>query len=309
MTNIGLFPGIDALEEQSQRLQALSIPEVEQHILDAQNALDEMGRSEIQLMKVMKGENRSDILFFKGLMLSSIAVQKAIHDVYVKQHGHFDLIMGVSLGDISRNAAAKIGSYPDFIKILLKFTDLFEKENLDGSTIQVKLPSNYQNHKDELCFEDYNLTISVMQNDRFFLVTGLNKDFPLWVEEIAEPMGIEIKMMYPFPLHCSLLQPVANGLRPDMDFALNFEDLTTPMYSSMNVGHITNRAELLDEVNLNICRSVYFTDSIRELLKAYHDINFISIGPAPTLLKFLEYMNLDENYTTTDFFQQLIVND
>ncbi len=309
MTNILIFPGTDALENYEIRKNIYQRDEIRAKILFTQKIIkDSPLYPNYNLEQVMLQDNEASPIWFKKLILCSLAAQVVIYDNYIKEGNKADFLLGISLGDIPRNVCTGVANFKEAVLTLCKFAQLVDQENA-GSSYFVRLPEPLFKIESSLKFKEYGIGISVKHNEQFFLIAGPNKNLEQWLTVIGKPLKIKSKFMYPFPLHCDLMIPVAKQLLDDITKACHFQHLKIPLYSCITSKIISNEKELIEETNLNIVKPILFTKTIETILNQFEKVNFINIGPAPTMLKFIKIMNIKENnYSLTDYYQSFISN-
>lgn len=307
-TNIVMFPGTDALEDGATRHAVWQFPHVRAKIAETKQILESIAPVKWDFETFMQGGDFETGEFFKHLVFASLATQVAIFEDYEKQGLPCDYLMGISLGDIARDVASGVGSFEVAVIALLQFVSLVENSNDDftniGSSYFVKIPKPLPQYRDTLKLEQYNLEVAVHQNERFFLLAGMNDDFLKWQDEIANDLGLKLRFMYPFALHCDLMAEVAAKLKPYIYEVIRFDKMKYPLFSSITQDVITTEAELKEEINLNIVKTVRIVDTVQTILKKFEHVNFINIGPAPTMITFIRLMGLEKkNYELNDYFK------
>ena len=302
MKTIALFPGTDAIEKAEIRKMAFQMKSVKAKVtLTEQIVFKHTGRS-LSLPDYMTQENERSLQGFQKLVLCSLATQVAIFDSYKKSGYKVDVVMGLSLGDIARSVVSNIVNYEDAVLLLYKFTELGATV-APGATMQVFLEKPIHEMEETLQLEASGLEISVLQNDHFFLIAGGMKEIKNWIGKIATPHQIKYKLMYPFPLHCKLMDPVSKALADDIDKACKADQTLYPIFSTVFAKELKEQEEILNDSKLNINSTLRFTDTIKSILDKYKKVKFVSIGPASTLLKFIEKMDLNvSNIEMEDWF-------
>ncbi len=302
MKTIALFPGTDAIENPKIRRMAYRIKTVQSKVLQAdQIVLKNTGKA-LDLSSYMVLENDHSLEGFQKLVICSLATQVAMFEQYKKSGKHVDMLMGLSLGDIARSVVSNLCTFEEAVLLLYKFTALSEKV-APGATMQIFIDKPLHEMEEVLQLEASDLEISVLQNDRFFLVAGGIQAIKKWMVKIAKPNRITCNLLYPFPLHSNLMNPVSKALAEDIDKVCRVDQKLYPIYSTVFAKEIKTKEEIISDSKLNINSTLYFNDSIKNIISKYKNVKFVNIGPASTLLKFIEKMNLElPNIELEDWF-------
>ena len=302
MKVIALFPGTDAIEDQKVRKIANRIKEVKAKVLLADQIILKSTGKSLGLSSYMNQENDRSLEGFQKLVICSLATQVAMFEKFKKSGKHVDILMGLSLGDIARSVVANLCSFEEAVILLYKFTAL-SSTVAPGGTMQIFLDKPIQEMEAVLQLEKFDLEISVLQNDRFFLVAGGTQAIKKWMVKIAKPNGIVCKLLYPFPLHSKLMNPISKALADDIDKACSANQQMYPIFSTVFAKELKKQNEIISDSKLNINSTLYFTDTIKNIISKYKKVKFVNIGPANTLLRFIEKMNLDlPNIELEDWF-------
>ena len=292
MKTIALFPGTDAIEKSEIRRKAYRMKAVQAKVLLADQIILRHTGEALDLSLYMVQENDRSFAGFQKLVICSLATQVAMFEQYKKSGKKIDMLMGLSLGDIARSVVSNLCTFQDAVLLLYKFTELSSKV-APGATMQVFIDKPLHEMEEVLQFEASDLEISVLQNDHFFLVAGGIQAIKEWMVKVAQPNGIACKLLYPFPLHCKLMDPVSKALAADIDKVCSADQKLYPIYSTVFAKELKEQAEIISDSKLNINSTLYFTDTINNIITRYKKVKFVNIGPASTLLKFIEKMNLN----------------
>lgn len=292
MKKIALFPGTDAIENPQIRQKAFQSLMVQRKVKEAELILIQRTGRHLQLTKYMTGKNELSLDGFQKLVLCSLATQVAMFESFEKSGQQVDMLMGLSLGDIARSVAAGLCSFEEGLMLLYKFTELCHQIE-EGATLQIRLDQPYTELKEQLQLEKFNLEISVMQNDCFFLVAGAKNNIKLWIAKVAVKQNIRFRILYPFPIHCKLMQPIARQLEQDIIKTCRPESQIYQIYSTVFAKELDGHLDFINDSVENIHSTLWFTDTIRNIQAKYKDVTFVNIGPAPTMLQFIRKMNLN----------------
>ena len=305
MNKIILFPGTDAVENPILRAQAIRIPNVKEKLIETEKIILEQYGEDIPLVAYMNSPNDLSILGFRKLVLCSLATQVALYENYVMKNGMPQCVMGLSLGDIPRSVVAGLVSYQTGVQSLYMFTQLSHMAPA-GASIHLKLEKSFEESQTLIKLKDYNLEISVIQNPKFGMIAGPETSAKRWIKEIAIPQQLKFRMMYPFPLHTSLMKPIADNLLPFISEVCNMENKKVDIFSTVYGRLLEERFETILDCTLNISSTLDFPAVIKNAIQHYGRVEFVNIGPSDSLLKFLNFMQLPQTTIYKDWFQESI---
>ncbi|MDX1694848.1 MAG: acyltransferase domain-containing protein [Ketobacteraceae bacterium] len=302
--NVLMMPGIDALDSLTNRLFCLEIPEAVECLKQTQMILDDLGYP-MDLFEAMRSEPRADFSWYHQLMICSFSVQVGLFRRFENSGRKIDAVFSMSLGDIPRCVCVDAGSYESALKGLVTYLKLTENLINTGNTLQIILPRPYARMKHHLRLEEYRVAISVDQSDYFFLLAGEIEDIERWDREVGSKLNITVRRPFSvsMALHHSLMNPVFDGLQHHIHESVSFARMKYPVFSTVLARYIKNQDELVDDIDRTIRSTVRFKQSVRAIMREHKRINFINIGPAPTMLLFLDYCYLRGKYTTEDYFE------
>lgn len=301
LKNVVLFPGTDAIENPMYRASVINLPRVKSKIRETENIIKNIYQEELDLLSYMTAPNDVSLQGFRKLVFCSLATQVALYENYVDEFGIPDCIMGLSLGDVPRSVVAGLVSLEEGIKSLYLFTAMYNLAE-EGMSVHVKLEKSFEEEKALLQLEQYGIHISVRQNARFGLLAGSTAKMKQWIKEIAQPNQLAFRPMYPFPLHCSLMRPVADAILPFVKNFCNVEGLKTEIFSTVFGKVLRTEEEIISDCTFNISAVLDFPKAIEQVIAHYGAVNFVSIGPSNSLLKFLNCLELPENTEQCDYY-------
>lgn len=304
MKTILLFPGIDAIESDQLRKDAIQWPEVKRRLQEAQAILDRL-QVPITLEKVMLSKRTETLEWFSAMVLASMAVQVGIFDRYRNQGKPIDYLLGMSLGDLARSVCAGVSSFHATFIGLLQFIQRVSSVAGRGSTYQVKIQKQISDVDSFLQCKKFGVAISVYQSDTSFLVSGPIENLKRWSSEINQSQkGLSQELFsIPIPLHHHLLKDVATSIQPYIEKNAHFEKGTHSILSSVLVKQLTNEEELIKDINQNVYSPVKFSPLIHQIMKEDDSVNFVNIGPSVTLLAFMKQMDIPEGqYMLSNYF-------
>lgn len=303
MNNIILFPGTDAVENPILRARSLSLPNVKEQLLITEEIILNHYGEKIELVEYMELPNDLSLEGFRKLVLCSLATQVALYRNYVVKNGMPDCVMGLSLGDVPRSVVAGITTYEHAAQSLYMFTKMNHLAR-PGACVHVKLDIPFSEAEDILTLEKYNIEFSVIQNEKFGLIAGPEMMIKKWIKEVAIPKQIKFRPMYPFPLHTSMMKPLADNLLPFVSAVCNFENKTTDIFSTVYGKLLEDKYEAILDCTTNISSALNFPDVIQKAIDHFGEVAFINIGPSDSLLKFLSFMELPKSTIYKDWYQE-----
>jgi len=305
MKKVILFPGTDAIENENFRAEAQLLPGVLNRLRETEYIILQTYGKSINLVDYMHQPNDLSAHGFKKLVLCSLATQVAIYDNYVKENGVPDCVMGLSLGDVPRSVVSGLVTFEEGVRILYLFTSM-HKLVKPGMSVHIRLQDTFDRSQDILKLEEYGIYKSVIQNEKFGLLAGCIHDMQRWVKEIARPQLLEVKPMYPFPLHTPLMKPIENALLPHIIEACDVNNKSIDVFSVVYSRFLHSKEETINDCLINISSVLDFPSAIRNLIKEYNEVQFVSIGPSNSLLKFLDHMDLPSSITMLDWFDECL---
>lgn len=305
--NVLMMPGIDALDSLANRLLCLKIPEAIECLKQTQEILDDIGY-DMDVFEVMRAAPRAEFRWYHQMMICSFSVQVALFRRFEKSGRNIDAVFSMSLGDIPRCVCVDSGSYENALRGLVTYLEITDDLVDVGNTLQVILPRPYDKMKHLLRLEEFNVEISVDQSDYFFLLAGAVEDIERWDSEVGSKHNITVRRPFSvrLALHHPLMNPVYDGLHDHIHASASYESMKYPVFSTVLGKYIETQEELVEDIDRTIRSTVKFKQSVKAIMDQHDNINFINIGPAPTMLLFLDYCHLKGKYTTEDYFEQTL---
>lgn len=298
MKTILLFPGLDAIEQDTLRQQVMSWPEIMVRIEEAQSLLDQ-ARIPLSLSQTLLSPRQESLAWFSSIVLTAMAVQVGVFERYEKQGGPIDGLLGISMGDLARSVCAGVADFPATFMGLQQFLSKLPPVLGRGSTYQVKSETTV-GLLDELRCEEYGVAVSVHQSDQSALVAGPVDRLRQWYGYIQKQPHLKAFELFaiPVPLHHALMEPVAHQLTDYVDRHAQFEQGKYRIYSTILQKPIASQQALQREIIANIYSTVHLAPTIRSIVEKEEKVHFVSLGPAPTLLAFIRQMDLPHHQIT-----------
>lgn len=305
MKNVMLFPGTDAVENPLFRAQAMKINGVAEMVTATEKTIHHLFGEEIDLTSYMTAPNDLSVEGFRKLVFCSLATQVAIYNNYVAINGKPDCVMGLSLGDVPRSVVSGLVSFEDGVRNLYLFTS-YHGMAAPGMCVHVKLDDTFEAMQDQLQLEAYGVSKSVIQNKSYGLLAGPMENVQKWVTEVAMPMELRFRPMYPFPLHTDLMAPVAEKLKPHVLRSCDISAMHIDVFSTVYGKMLTENKDIIQDCTHNITAALDFPMAIEKVLAHYGEVRFVNVGPSPSLVKFLGHMDLPAGTIVTDWYERLL---
>jgi malonyl CoA-acyl carrier protein transacylase len=293
-----VFAGIDALDAEADRQKVLRVPEVRMRLLQAQHYLLSNTDCRDELVKFLA---TPDSVFNANLplkaMVSSI-VQVGLYDQYRSVFPEPEFLMGISLGDTARTVCSGAVTFEE----LIYGTYLFNKggQNINGGAIvcaKTSHPVLTQEVIHEI--EKAGLFIAVHQTPQHFLISGSIEILKTWSQTIAPSLGLKIRMLYDKPLHSADMAPAMLAVR-DAFAKTTSKPWSTTLVSSIYKKIITSEPELRSDIETNMIGTVYWWQTYKWMVEELGVREFVNIGPAKTLLRFMDRIPVNRDVLTFD---------
>ncbi|WP_413291112.1 hypothetical protein [Bdellovibrio sp. HCB337] len=296
-----MFSGIDGLDNVEQRDAALLIPEVRLRLEEAHDLLLGYSNGNVSLIDYSK---TSQEVFQASLSLKAMlgaVTHVGLYDRLMKFHPTPDYLVGCSLGDSARIACSGAMT---FEQIMLG-TYLFglHGETIQGSSVVcVKSLINPLSPEEIKAIESRGLYIAVYQTPKHFLVGGPNEILQAWCSDPTTQSLYGLRPLCDKPLHSKAMNETTAYTFKHFG-AVNIQDWEVPMVSTALCKLIETREDLLEDMNANMTGSVYWHQTYRWMIEELGVRKFINIGPAETLIRFHERMDLITSVDAVDSLQ------
>lgn len=278
-----LFPGLNAIARERDRTRFLALPTVQKYI----TKLKPLGYSRWLERPANELYASND---FTALASLTLAIQTGVFEHVCNRGFKPDVLIGCSLGDLSRTVCSGAIQFDDAIKLISNFEMIVGSINA-GTTFSVGLPAG-QNINDEIIDElqENKLEPSVLSN-RHFIIGCDAVDAKLLIELSRSRDWLLKESPFNFALHSRHLIPLVNQLRKK--FKLKLSDPTIPIFSTYKLKVIDTAEDLDQEAWHCFCTPMQWVVSLQKL-SVTHDIKqFINIGPCMSLPLLLRESNLD----------------
>lgn len=303
--NVLLFPGTDALERREDRLSCLKIPTVRRQLSKTQDFLNQTHWRSLDLHQFMISPNSSGKKWFCELVFATLAVQVGLFHAAQEQELQIDALSGLSLGDAARNVCAEVVSMERGLNLLSEFLLSMEKVPR-GLSLLIKSLDSIHNVKEQLCLSKFGLYLSVVQTPHQALIAGPLENCLKW-QQSKFAKKVTTRVLYPYPLHSPLMNPVAANLQAYLGKNPSRSLGKWPIYSTVFGTKIMSTHEGREEAIANIRSTVNFPETINNIVQEFQKVSFINVGPNTTLEYFLAQM-IGENRFTIQNLYGLITN-
>jgi malonyl CoA-acyl carrier protein transacylase len=294
-----MFTGIDALDAIADRLWVLKFPEVQERILEAQDFLKKQGAENSDILSFVK---ETDSVFYGNFAFRAFTcgvVQVGLYERYIKYNNKPDLILGCSLGDAARTVCSGAVSFHDMLLATYIFYSEFKNIN-DASIVQVKKESGIVTQIDFDEINKTNLYIAAVQTPRHFLVSGKNFHLKKWSSRYLDKKIYKIFPLYPKPVHSPLMIGAYEKVNKAFENYLIKNTIKTPIYSVVLKRLIYNFETLRADIKANMIGTINWIDAYTNLAETMDIQQFVSIGPAKTLIRFCERIPLSREVVLID---------
>lgn len=302
MKKILMIPGADAIEDIKIRQQCLELDFITAELCYAQDVLNSMDLP-IDLNTFMTNPNEAHIDWFQHLVVATVVVQVAVYKEYIRLNGTPDIILSCSLGDLARNVCLGSASYATTLYGTYEFGASLAAAKGGISTHVTSLTPF---GADQLAgLAKHNLEIGVMQTPFHFLVCGPFENVRRWTHEFFNHGELKLRPLYPFPLHSSLMSPSRKIVEPITENIPLSEWKNIEVYSAVSRQWLNTPEELRQDLLSNITSTVFWKESLLDLHEIYNgQVEFINLGPAPTLVGFHK-KTFKDAVKVTDFFNEI----
>jgi [acyl-carrier-protein] S-malonyltransferase len=295
-----MFSGIDCLDKVEHRLQVLKFPEVLDRLDEAQFYLDDL-ESSTSLIDYLSA---SDDIFHSSLAIKALigaATHVGLYDRLIKFHPAPDYLVGCSLGDIARIVCAGGLSFEQLIRGTFHYGDHGEKL-VGGSVVCVKcLHAPVSKIETEL-IEAHGLYVAVYQTPQHFLVGGPDDILQAWIQSPSTQALYSIRPLCDKPLHSHFMNKSKDHAFTHMG-ELRIGKFKIPMVSATASRVLETHEDLIHDMVTNMTGPVKWWQTYEWMIKELGVNRFISIGPAETLIRFHERMNLNLDVEVIDSLQ------
>ena len=293
-----VFPGFDSLEVKSERLLSLQLPEVRKSLNEVEEILKRHHSLDVDLTQFIQSEDDYFNAQLPLKVVSSIAVQVGIFNQW-KGREKIEFLIGCSLGDLARTVCAGIVDLESVILAGYEFGEsLLTRKR--GEIYKVSSKESFKlNDLEESLPEGTHL--AVFQTPKHFLIAGKGVEFKGWLQEASEK-NYRLQKLADVPLHSPLMKDVAELMKKHIQSA----ELKKPQYrifSSVWCREISSANEFAEEMADNIVSKVNWVSSLKIAIEEKQIDEIISLGPASTLLRFSERIDVSKNYFRTDAFK------
>lgn len=282
-----MFSGIDGLDNLSDRLLMLTLPQIKTRIEQAQEVLDRVAPG----FNLTEYISSPDEVYKKEFSLQAIAVtvvQIGLFDFFTSNGEKPDYLMGCSLGDVARSYLAGALDYDVVIAASWNY-HLKTKEMKDSGAYHIKVIDGVMTEERIQEIFAAGIYYAVEQTPRHFLVTGTIKNLEAWRMKELELKRYRITPIYDKPLHSPMMSHItqethdlyAHTLKPASEWKYK-------MISSAHLKVIETRDELLKDMVDNFNSTVFWMRSLQYAVKDLGVNRFVNVGPVNTLILFAE---------------------
>lgn len=295
-----MFSGIDCLDKVEHRLQVLKMPDVLDRLDEAQFYLDDI-ESSVSLVDYLSAP---DDIFHSSLAIKALigsATHVGLYDRLMKHHAPPDYLVGCSLGDIARIVCSGGLSFEQLMMGTFHYGDHGEKLQ-GGSVVCAKCLFSPLTQIEVELIENAGLYVAVYQTPHHFLVGGPDEILQAWVDSQSTKAMYSIRPLCDKPLHSQYMNRSKDHAFKGMGDLL-IGQFRIPMISATESRVIESHEDLVRDMTTNMTGPVKWWQTYRWMIKELGVTKFINVGPAETLIRFHERMNLDDDIEVIDSLQ------
>ncbi len=268
-----LFPGLNAISRERDRARYFHLPEVACHL----DLLRQRGYGRWLDLPARALYEDGD---FAALATITMAIQTGVFERLRQQGLQADILVGCSLGDVSRTVCSGAIDFEQAVEVTESFRTLVEAGGDQGSTRSVRLPAR-QSVDDQLLQQlvDIGLQPSVLSNRHF--IVGCDERSAQQLDQLARTSGWKVTVSpFPYALHSRHLKAGVDELSRHYD--LNLRTPSIPVFSAVQLKVLHSAEALNDDALRCFYQPVQWVNSLRALL-GMGVSRFINIGPCMSL--------------------------
>lgn len=206
---------------------------------------------------------------------------------YLTAAVNLDVAAGHSLGEYTALVAAKSISFEDAVSLVYKRGRYMQEAVPQGVGSMVAVMGPSEDEIRLICESVSGICeIANLNCPGQTVVAGAKASVDEFSIKMAEKGGKIIPLNVSAPFHCSLMKPAADNLAKDLD-AITFEDPAFPVYANVTAKPVTAGADARELLKRQVCGSVRWTDSVKEMVKD-GVTSMVEFGPGAVLSKLVK---------------------
>lgn len=291
-----MFPGFDSLDAKDQRLNCLKLDQVKVRLNEASRQLNETSRNKSNLIDFVRSEDSKFNSDYSLKIVCSLSVQVGIFNELILRGHKPDILVGCSLGDLARTVCAGVASFSDVVNGGYDFGHLLMSKK-DGAILRCT-SKTMLSKEDVLRDLPSDVFLSVFQTPQHFLVAGTKSALEKW-SNFGSGQAFRSSFLFDVPLHSPLMQPAADKMSAPIDRA----PLSIPLFRTFSAvwkKEIREVNSFRSELQENICKSIDWVGTMKNLIINESIRELVNIGPAMTLIQFCGRIPLSESFMVDD---------
>lgn len=282
-----MFSGIDGLDNLSDRILMLTLPQIKTRVEQAQQVLNRVAPG-FDLTEYILS---SDEVYKKEFSLQAIAVtvvQIGLFDFFTSNGEKPEYLMGCSLGDVARSYLAGALDYDVVIAASWNY-HLKTKEMKNCGAYHIKVIDGIINEERIQEIYDAGIYYAVEQTPRHFLVTGTLENLEAWRIKELKLKRYKINPIYDKPLHSPMMSHITQETYDLYSHTIKpVSEWKYKMISSAHLKVIETREELLKDMIDNFNSTVYWMRSLQFAVNDLKINRLVNVGPIATLILFAQ---------------------
>lgn len=283
MHNACLFPGLNTIARERDRQRYIGLPSVKKYL----TRLAPLGYSQ---WLNRPAEELYESRDFTALSAIALAIQTGVFEDVCQRGFKPDLLIGCSLGDLSRTVCSGSIGFDDAIALIDKFQKVVGDLDI-GRTYSVRLPPGQRMDNDLYDqLTSKGLQPSVLSNRHFIIGCDVS-DERLIAFLAAKNQWQLTKSPFDFALHSRHLIPMVDKLKKQ--FVLSLKDPEIPVFSTYKLELIDSAEAMYEEAWYCFCTPMNWVNSLDYLKKHLNIERFVNIGPCLSLPLLLRESSLN----------------
>lgn len=279
-----LVPGLDALFSVGKIKRWVDVPTVRESLAEVSASLSKLtGRPE-DLEGFMRAAARPHLADFERTLVAMTGIQLGIVRALELRGARWDVVVGVSHGDIARSVLAGCISLDTAVELLWDFARL-RKTCPPGRTASVRTVDGSEVSAEHVKWmQDAGGALSLWS--RFHgTVSGTQEVIARLCGE-SRGHGLKIKPLLPYPIHSPVMRTMVEGLLAEGK-EWRVSPPNQPILSSVWARELRTSGELMREAVDGAIQPLQWLETLQALTGSGQVTRFINVGPSTTLAEWL----------------------
>ncbi len=223
-----------------------------------------------------------------AILTMSIAAMKVLEEQGVRA----DMTAGLSLGEYSAYVASGAMDFEEAVALVQKRGKFMAEAVPSGEGAMYAIIGLDQESVEAACREaveeGLGLAVPANYNAPGQIVIAGKTPAAKRAAELAKEKGakLAVKLKVSGPFHTSLLQPVSDRLKPELE-KMHISDMKIPVYTNVDAQAVASKDDIIPILTRQICCPVRWENIIRNMSEAGAD-TFIELGPGKALNGFVK---------------------